>query len=36
MANIVVVGTQRGDECKGKVVDVITPHVNPPTPTRAK
>ncbi len=28
MANIVVVGTQWGDEGKGKVVDVITPHVN--------
>src|SRR3989338_4096980 len=28
MPNIVVVGTQWGDECKGKVVDVITPHVN--------
>ncbi|HXH83520.1 MAG TPA: adenylosuccinate synthase [Candidatus Tectomicrobia bacterium] len=28
MANIVVVGMQWGDEGKGKVVDVITPHVN--------
>jgi adenylosuccinate synthase len=28
MPNIVVVGTQWGDEGKGKVVDVITPHVN--------
>lgn len=28
MANIVVVGAQWGDEGKGKVVDVITPHVN--------
>ncbi|OLB04192.1 MAG: adenylosuccinate synthase [Candidatus Rokuibacteriota bacterium] len=28
MANIVVVGTQWGDEGKGKVVDVITPHVD--------
>jgi adenylosuccinate synthase len=28
MPNIVVVGAQWGDEGKGKVVDVITPHVN--------
>jgi adenylosuccinate synthase len=28
MPNIVVVGTQWGDEGKGKVVDVLTPHVN--------
>ena len=28
MPNIVVVGMQWGDEGKGKVVDVITPHVN--------
>src|SRR5438132_2103583 len=28
MPNIVVVGTQWGDEGKGKVVDVITPHVD--------
>jgi adenylosuccinate synthase len=28
MANIVVVGAQWGDEGKGKVVDVITPHVD--------
>ncbi len=28
MPNIVVVGTQWGDEGKGKVVDVITPNVN--------
>ena len=28
MPNIVVVGTQWGDEGKGKVVDIITPHVN--------
>jgi adenylosuccinate synthase len=28
MPNIVVVGAQWGDEVKGKVVDVITPHVN--------
>jgi adenylosuccinate synthase len=28
MPNIVVVGTQWGDEGKGKVTDVITPHVN--------
>jgi adenylosuccinate synthase len=28
MPNIVVVGTQWGDEGKGKVVDVLTPHFN--------
>lgn len=28
MPNIVVVGTQWGDEGKGKVVDILTPHVN--------
>jgi adenylosuccinate synthase len=28
MPNIVVIGAQWGDEGKGKVVDVITPHVN--------
>jgi adenylosuccinate synthase len=28
MPNIVVVGAQWGDEGKGKVVDIITPHVN--------
>jgi adenylosuccinate synthase len=28
MPNIVVVGAQWGDEGKGKVVDVLTPHVN--------
>jgi adenylosuccinate synthase len=28
MPNIVVIGTQWGDEGKGKVVDVLTPHVN--------
>jgi adenylosuccinate synthase len=28
MPNIVVVGTQWGDEGKGKIVDVLTPHVN--------
>jgi adenylosuccinate synthase len=28
MPNIVVVGTQWGDEGKGKVVDVLAPHVN--------
>jgi adenylosuccinate synthase len=28
MPNIVVVGTQWGDEGKGKVTDVLTPHVN--------
>jgi adenylosuccinate synthase len=28
MANVVVVGAQWGDEGKGKVVDVLTPHVN--------
>ena len=28
MANIVVVGAQWGDEGKGKIVDVITPHVD--------
>jgi adenylosuccinate synthase len=28
MPNIVVLGTQWGDEGKGKVVDVLTPHVN--------
>ena len=28
MANIVVVGAQWGDEGKGKVVDVITPHAD--------
>jgi len=28
MANIVVVGTQWGDEGKGKVVDVLAPHVD--------
>ncbi len=28
MPNIVVVGTQWGDEGKGKVVDVLTPHVD--------
>ncbi|MBI1734490.1 MAG: adenylosuccinate synthase [Candidatus Rokubacteria bacterium] len=28
MANIVVVGTQWGDEGKGKVVDIVTPHVD--------
>src|SRR5712691_10094831 len=28
MPNIVVVGTQWGDEGKGKVVDLLTPHVN--------
>src|SRR2546422_7077562 len=27
-SNIVVVGTQWGDEGKGKVVDILTPHVN--------
>ena len=26
--NIVVIGAQWGDEGKGKVVDIITPHVN--------
>ena len=28
MPNIVVVGTQWGDEGKGKVVDLLAPHVN--------
>ena len=28
MPNIVVVGTQWGDEGKGKVVDMLAPHVN--------
>jgi len=28
MPNIVVVGTQWGDEGKGKVVDVLAPHVD--------
>ncbi|HET7340512.1 MAG TPA: adenylosuccinate synthase [Methylomirabilota bacterium] len=28
MANVVVVGTQWGDEGKGKIVDILTPHVN--------
>src|SRR6266550_2771567 len=28
MPNIVVIGAQWGDEGKGKVVDIITPHVN--------
>jgi len=28
MPNIVVIGAQWGDEGKGKVVDVLTPHVN--------
>ena len=28
MANVVVVGTQWGDEGKGKVVDIMTPHVD--------
>src|SRR4030095_8143911 len=28
MPNIVVVGTQWGDEGKGKVVDILTPHLN--------
>jgi adenylosuccinate synthase len=28
MPNIVVIGAQWGDEGKGKVIDVITPHVN--------
>jgi adenylosuccinate synthase len=28
MPNIVVVGTQWGDEGKGKIVDILTPHVN--------
>ena len=28
MPNIVVIGTQWGDEGKGKVVDILTPHVN--------
>ena len=27
MPNVVVVGTQWGDEGKGKVVDVLSPHV---------
>src|SRR5207245_9144986 len=28
MPNIVVVGTQWGDEGKGKIVDILAPHVN--------
>src|SRR2546426_7648531 len=28
MPNIVVVGTQWGDEGKGKIVDLLAPHVN--------